>query len=524
VGFGENRWVDHQAIVVGAGHNGLITAAYLARAGVDTVLLEARASVGGCASTVDDLGARFNICNCDHQVFRSTPVTEELGLAGHGLRYLDTTPSQLHAHWEGGRPWAIFHEIERTIEVLEATYADQVDGYRRYLKAALPVAELVLEVANCVPTAKAVTRKVLEKRARGVTTMLRWSRLSAGEVLRSFFTEEALMGPVVTTGPAVWGLSPLSPGTGTGAIGYAIKHVARSGRPVGGSGAVPAAIRASFEAAGGTVRTGARVVAITCADGRVRGVELADGTALEAPVVVSACDPNETFVRWLRDPPSGAGPLVRAYRDRPLHEGYESKIDAVVGELPSLRGVDRGFAERFGIDPNEPTTIVSPTLQAMHDAHAAMGRGEVAARPMFFMNTPSVLDPSMVPPGGGHVFSLEVLFTPYALRGGWVNSPEPRRWLETFAALVQPGWLDTVRAWRAMTPQVYEDEFHLPRGYATSFAGSPLTALLGRDRELTRYETPVPGLYLTGAATFPGAGVWGASGRNAAQVVLSRER
>ena len=87
---------------------------------------------------------------------------------------------------------------------------------------------------------------------------------------------------------------------------------------------------------------------------------------------------------------------------------------------------------------------------------------------------------------------------------------------------VAPGFLDGVERWRAMTPDVYERDFFMPRGYATSFAGGPLAALRGKDRELTRYETPVKGLYLTGAATFPGAGVWGASGRNAARVILSR--
>jgi len=516
--------MDHGAIVIGAGHNGLITATYLARAGIDTLLLEARDSVGGCASTVDDLGARFNICNCDHQVFRSTPVIDELDLESHGLQYLDTTPSQIHCHWDGGPAWAIFHEVAPTLELLRATYPHEVSGYERYLKAARPVAELVLEVANRVPTARHVLGTLLERRARGVSTMLRWSRMTAANVLRGFFTEQALMGPVIVNGPAVWGLSPHTPRTGMGAVGYAIRHSSRSGRPVGGSGAVPASLRAALAAAGGKVQTGSRVVGILCRGDRVRGVELADGTVIEAPVVVSACDPTETFVTWLRHPPPGAGPLVRRYRGGQRYEGYESKIDAVVTELPRLRGIDGDVFARFGIDANRPTTIVAPSLDAMHLAQSRIGRGEVAERPIFFMNTPSVLDPAMRPSGGGHVFSLEVLFTPYSVRGGWPGNAEPGRWLEAFASLVQPGWLDSVRSWRAMTPDVYEAEFHMPRGYATSFAGSPLTALLGRDPELTRYETPVKGLYLTGAATFPGAGIWGAAGRNAAHVVLARER
>ncbi len=93
--------MDYGAIVIGAGHNGLICAAYLARAGIPTLLLEAREEVGGCASTVDALGARVNICNCDHVVFRTTPVLDELGLAEHGLRYLDVEPAQVQATWNG---------------------------------------------------------------------------------------------------------------------------------------------------------------------------------------------------------------------------------------------------------------------------------------------------------------------------------------------------------------------------------------------------------------------------------------
>src|SRR5204863_9377920 len=121
-----------------------------------------------------------------------------------------------------------------------------------------------------------------------------------------------------------------------------------------------------------------------------------------------------------------------------------------------------------------------------------------------------------------HVFSLEVLYTPYAFGRGWRGATESKRWLERFARLVQPGFLDGVQRWRAMTPDRYESEFNLPRGHPPSYAGGPLAAVLGRQPELTRYETPIGGLYLTGAATVPGAGVWGAPGRNAATVILRR--
>jgi phytoene dehydrogenase-like protein len=238
-------------------------------------------------------------------------------------------------------------------------------------------------------------------------------------------------------------------------------------------------------------------------------------------VVVAAADPRTALVRWLARPPTKAIPLIRRWRSRPAREGYESKVDALITRLPQFRGLDDSLRERLGVrDPLVPTTIVSPGLTEITRAHEAMSRGEIAERPMFYVNVPSALDASMRV-SGDHVFSLEVLFTPYGLREGWEGTREPARWLDAFSSLVEPGFLDGVRRWRVVTPPDYERDFGLERGLAPGYAGTPISALLGRDRELTRYETPVRGLYLTGAGTFPGAGIWGAAGRNAAHVILS---
>jgi phytoene dehydrogenase-like protein len=513
---------DHDVVVVGAGHNGLICAAYLARAGLDVLVVEARDQVGGCASTVpvDALGAgaRVNICNCDHLTFRTTPIADELGLADHGLRYLDVEPAQLSLSWTGAEPWLFHHDVGATMQELRRAHPDQVDGYRRYLIAARPVAELVLELATTPPTVPAVGRKLLDRRARGAGRLLAWSRRTAVDVLRGFFSSEALLGPVLTTGPAVWGITGEHPRTGLAATGYAMKHVARVGRPEGGSGRLTDAVASALAAAGGTVRCGTKVTAIVAEGERVRGVELDTGELVTAPRVVVACDPRRAFVDWLRDPPFAVWSTIDRWAARPIVEGYESKLDAVVAEPPRL-------APHVGDDAAVPTAIVAPSVAGLAAAHRAMGRGEIAEQPPLFVNVPSVLDPTMRVGGshGDHVLSLEVLGTPYRLNEGWPESLEPERWLDLLAGLTvdQPGFRRSVKRWRVMTPPSYERDFSLTRGHAPSFAGGPVAALVGKDRELTRYATPVQGLFLTGAATFPGAGVWGASGRNAAQVVLS---
>ena len=511
---------DADVIVIGAGHNGLVTAAYLAQAGMNVLLLEARSSVGGTAASEAFGGATVNICNCDHLTFRTTPVIRELNLAAHGLGYLDVEPAQMNMTWDGSAAWPIFHDVDRTLDALQLLYPGEVEGYRQYLKATLPAVRLLIEAANDPPTLTGLGRKAVQNRLRGVGTLFRWSRRSAADIMRGYFQSEALRAPGLLVGPMVWGISPEFAGSGLGALTYALRHVATVGRPAGGSGAVPQALLSAFVSYGGTVRTGSQVTQIVCDNTGVRGVTLIDGTEIAAATVVSACDPQSTFVKWLSGAPAQAQDLVRRWTTIPHSQGYESKIDAIITDVPRYRAADREVASKLGFDPDICTTAIAPSLADMHRGYGLMGSGRILDQPGMIVNVPTVLDPSMAPPGT-HVLSLEALYTPYNFTGGWVTNSEPERWLDRFSTLVEPGFLDSLGTWRAMTPAAYEAEFFLHQGHATSFAGGPLAAIRNKNPELTTYETPVSGLYLTGAATFPGAGVWGASGRNAALVILA---
>jgi len=506
---------DVDAVVIGAGHNGLVTAAYLARAGLSTLLVEARDQVGGTAASERFAGATVNICNCDHLTFRTTPVMEELGLADHGLEYLDVEPAQHNMSWSSaseGVGWSAHHDLDATLDEIGRVAPGDVEGYRRYAKAAMPAVRMIFEAAAQPPTVAGLTRIALRRKLAGTPALLRWSRRSTADVLREFFDSEILRGPGAMTGPMVWGISPEFDGSGLGALTHAMRHVAKVGRPVGGSGRVPDTLLAAFEAAGGTVRTATRVVEICCTGDAVSGVRLDDDSLVSARTVVSACNPHDTFLRWLKHPPAVARDLIRRWDGMPHADGYESKLDVVLTEAPRLKRSDRTLG---------PTTVIAPDLASIQQGWELMQQGRVLDRPGLLVNVPTLLDPSMAP-AGRHVLSIEALFTPFGLRGGWPGSEEPRRWLEAFADLCEPGLLDSIVDWRAMTPDRYETEFHLPAGHAASFAGGPLAALRNSNPELTKYETAISGLYLTGAATFPGAGVWGASGRNCATVVLAR--
>ena len=506
---------DFDAIVIGAGHNGLVTAAYLARHGLSTLLIEARSDVGGTAASDSFAGATVNICNCDHLTFRTTPVAEELNLAAHGLSYINIEPPQINLDWSTSRPWEIWHDVEQTIDSLATSHPDAIDGYRKFAKTAIPVAKLILDAASQPPTRGSLISSVAKKGGRGVATMLKMSRMSAADVMRQFFDNEAIIGPAMVEGPVVWGLSPETPGTGLGAIAFALRHVANVGRPIGGSGALPEALKQSFLQSGGLLRTNTKVTGIVCEGSRVSAVQTSDGATVTARIVVSACDPHRTFVSWLKNPPARANALVERWRNTAAGEGYESKIDAITSSPPTLAGI---APETHGT-PFASTMVISPSLAELHRGAQLMREGRTMPRMALIANVPSVVDDT-ISPAGQHVLSLEALYTPYSFSEGWESRDEPERWLKQFATIAQPNFMESIVDWRVMTPADYESKFHLPKGHATSFAGGPLAAFIGSTPELTRYHTPIKGLYLTGAATFPGAGVWGASGRNAALTII----
>ena len=212
---------------------------------------------------------------------------------------------------------------------------------------------------------------------------------------------------------------------------------------------------------------------------------------------------------------------MRQWQRRSPPMGYQSKVDAVLGGIP-VPAAAGGLREHIpGFDPVGHTMVVSPSPDELIQAHQRRTYGQVADRPTLLIDVPSLVDPLMSPGTDRHVLSLEVLFTPYDHPGGWKSSSEPDRWIDLWAGQMVPDARDLIMDWRVTTPDRYETEFSLHQGYAPAWAGSPLDAFLGRAPELTRYRTPIGGLFLTGAGTYPGAGIIGASGRNAARVVLA---
>jgi phytoene dehydrogenase-like protein len=507
---------DFDAIVIGAGHNGLITAAYLAQHGLSTLLIESRSEVGGTSASEQYGGATVDNCNYDHLTFRSTPIAEELNLSAHGLTYIDVEPPQINGDWTTEKFWPVWHDVERTLDELSTAHPTSVNGYKQFAETAIPVARLFLEAATNPPSRGSLLSTAVRRGGRGVVSLIRMSRMSAADVMRQFFDDEAVIGPAMVEGPVMLGLSPETPGTGLGAISYALRHVGTSGRPVGGSGMLTESLKQSFLAAGGYLRTSTRVVGVICEGSRVSAVQTGDGATVTSRIVVSACDPQRTFVQWLKNPPAKASSLVSRWKTHTTVEGYKSKIDAITNTPPLLNAFTDSLTN---LHNTGSTVIVSPSLAELHRGSQLMRDGKTMPRMALLANTPSNID-STIAPAGKSVLGLEVLYTPYSFVDGWESREEPERWLRQFGSLVQPDFMESIDQWRVVTPAGYETQFHVPKGHALSFGGGPLAAFMSTTPELTRYHTPIKGLYLTGTATFPGAGVWGSSGRNAALTII----
>ena len=293
----------------------------------------------------------------------------------------------------------------------------------------------------------------------------------------------------MVVGPMVWGISPESAGTGLGALTYAMRHVGTVGRPVGGSGhgAGDAAPRVrGLGGDGAHVDTG--WPRSTCEGDAVRGVVLDDGTEITAPVVVSACNPHDTFVEWLRNPPPQADGARRPVAGEPA--GRRLRVEDRRDARPSRRSCAALGDTPLAIGA---TLVVAPSLADIDRGYAMMAprRGAPPARDVRQRAVAASTRRWRRPAGTCSASRCCTRRT--AIRGGWASSAEPHRWLEQFAALAEPGFLESIGEWRAMTPEAYEREFHLPAGHATSFAGGPLAALRNKDPELTRYETAVRG-------------------------------
>jgi phytoene dehydrogenase-like protein len=524
----------YDAIVVGAGHNGLVTAGYLARAGRRVLVLERREVVGGACVTEEVFpGFKVSTAAYVNSLFRKE-IVRDLRLADYGYQVLPRDPSSF-TPFPDGRSLLMGPDAELTRKEIAKFSPRDAERYPRYEAMLERVAALIEPTLTMTPPD--LLRPGLGDLRKLLSLGRAFRRLGpeAGEaveimtgaartILDRWFESEELKATLATDAIIGAMASPSMPGTA-----YVLFHHVMGetegkrgvwGYVRGGMGSLTRALAASARDRGADIRVGAEVARILTRDGGVAGVALVTGEEFSAPIVASNADARVTFLTLLD--PRGLPPEFVAAVERIGYESASLKINVALAELPDFRA-------RPGIAPgpqHRGTIHICPDQDYIERAYDDAKYGRPSTRPVLECTIPSVVDPTVAPPGQ-HLMSIFVQYAPYRLREGtWDTLREPfaDRCFDVLAEYA-PNVRRAVLARQVLTPLDLERVFALTGG--NIFQGAMTPHQLFSFRPVpgwAGYRTPIRGLYLCGAAAHPGGGVMGTPGLNAAREILGRRR
>jgi len=516
---GERRY---DCIVIGAGHNGLICATYLARSGRSVLVLEAAEQVGGAAVT-REFAPGFRVSACAHLLhLMPAALLQDLGLAERGRLALAASRMPTTALAPEAAPLpldpvdavALAAHSRSDVAALSA-YRQRLGRYARALHAVLETVPPRLSVQSW-PDRLALLRLAWRLRRLGraqLRDLLHIGAMSVWDLLEDTFESELLKGALALDAVLGTNFGPRSPGTvftllhrmaacGSGAPALA--------QPIGGLGALAQALAQSAQQAGAVIRTAAEVERIVVANDRAAGVVLRSGEQIAASTVVSSADPKTTFLTLL-----GSEHLDTGFVRRITHlrsRGLAAKLHLALGTLPRFVGASQqALAGRL---------LLAPSLEYIERAFNHAKYREFSPAPILEITVPTVNDPSLAP-AGKHVLSAVVQYVPYDL----ATAEESDRRALTDAVLgalqaCAPGITASIEALELLTPRDIEREFRV-RGGHWHHAELALDQFFWTRPApgAAQYRAPVAGLYLCGAGCHPGGGVMGIAGRNAARQV-----
>ncbi len=531
--------MDHERdiVIIGAGHNGLVTAFYLARAGHRPLVLERQPHVGGSAVT-RDFHPGFRCSALTHLTGPVRPaVLTDMRLERHGLQMLRTKTAL--CAFDHDRPALVLgddpRDAARTINALSpadgarfVTYHETVVRISRALQGLLSMIPPDIDR----PTPKdllallATGRRIRGLGKKDLYRLLRWAPMSVADLVGEWFGNEMLRAALCARGVLGASMGPMSAGSSAVLLLRATADPHGIGTiavPRGGMGALTEAMAAAARAAGAEIRTSAEVTRVECEDGRVSGVTLANGESIRARRVVSNADPQRTLLQLVEADQLQPGFRQKIVAYRCL--GATAKVNLALARLPRFPGLESiaGGAP----DPRQALSgriHIGPTIEYMERAFDDAKYGDLSQQPFMEITLPTLLDPGLAP-DGQHVMSIHVQYAPYRLKeGSWDDRREElgETVIKTLSAHF-PDLRDVVVHRETITPLDLEQSFaltggHIYHGEETLDQLFTMRPLLGH----ARYRTPVRGLFMCGSGTHPGGGITGASGANAARAILSK--
>lgn len=519
---------QYDVIVIGGGHNGLVNAAYLAKAGKKVVVLERRHVLGGAAVT-EEIFPGFFFSECSYVVSLLRPeIIRELDLPRHGLEILplDGTFTPMP---NGDYLWRV-NDHAKTIREIRRHSRVDAEAYEEFSKMMVPMCRFVKPILSMIPPDPTTLNPrdlkqlhFLLQRFRELSsderyTLIQLMTMSSADFLDQWFETDALKATMSASGIIGTFLGIRSPGTAYVLLHHYMGEIDGAfrswGFSRGGTGAISNAIGAAARELGAEIRTKAPVAKILTKNGRACGVVLQDGEEIAANVVSSSVDPHLTFEKFLEpsELPADFLESVRHYKFR----GSSGKVNLALDALPNFKCLPGPGAHLRG------AISISPGMDYMERAYDDAKYGHYSRRPYVDMVIPSLTDPSVAPPGK-HVLSCFVQYAPYKLAdGNWDEQCESfgNNVIDTIAEHA-PNIRDIIINKQVLTPLDLEREFGLTQG--NIFQGELSLEQLFFLRPVAGwayYRTPIDSLYMCGSSTHPGGGIMGANGRLASQVIL----
>jgi phytoene dehydrogenase-like protein len=519
---------SYDAIIIGGGHNGLVTAAYLARAGKKVLVLERRHVLGGAAVTEEVFpGFKFSVCSYVVSLLRPE-IIRELDLPRHGLEILplDGTFTPMP---NGDHLWRMSDHARTRREIYRHSPTD-AEAYDEYAKAMVDMARFVKPILSMVPPdpfafdLPGFGRLLdLGNRFRGLSrinqhNLVQLMTMSAADMLDQWFETDVLKATMSASGIIGTFLGVRSPGTAYVLLHHYMGEIDGAfrswGFSRGGTGAISMAIAGAAVAAGVEIRTEAPVERIKVKNGRATGVVMPGGDEIDATLVVSSADPRVTFVKLCAPGDLPAEFLTDISRFK--YRGSSGKVNLALDGLPEFTSMPGAGAHLRG------AMSISPSVEYMERAYDDAKYGDFSRRPYIDIVIPSLTDPSVAPPGK-HVLSCFVQYAPYKLReGNWDDKRDAfgDTVIDTLAQYA-PNIKRIILHRQVLTPLDLEREWSLSEG--NIFQGELSLEQLFFLRPVAgfaRYRTPLRNLYMCGSATHPGGGIMGAPGRIAALEIL----
>jgi phytoene dehydrogenase-like protein len=517
-------------IIIGGGHNGLVAACYLAKAGLKTLVLERRDIVGG-ASVTEEIHPGFRCSTLAHSAGPLlSQVAKELDLGRHGLEIV-TPEARVLALAQEGRSICIYNDTDRTVSEIEKVSSKDAQSYPEFERSFSRIGKVLAPLLRMTPPAidnpsatELFNLGKLGLSFRGLGKkdayrLLRWGPMAVADLVAEWFETESLRAVVAARGIFGAFAGPWSAGTSAGLLWQAAmdRHaIAPASFLKGGMGALTQALGKAAQSAKVEIRNGVQVERIEIDEERASKVVLSTGEEISARAIVSNVDPRNTFLKLVDPVDLDPTFLLKIRNYRAL--GVSAKINLALSGLPKFVGLsgDDSTTKLFG------RIHVGPDIDYLERAFDAAKYGDYSPAPYQDITIPSLADPALAP-AGAHVMSIYIQYAPYKLKEGEWNS---RR--EEFAGKVidvlsgyVPNLKELILARQVITPFDLEQTYGLSGGHIHHGEQSldqffTFRPLIG----WAQYRTPIRGLYLCGAGTHPGGGVTGGPGANAAREII----